>query len=498
MATLQTLPEAATLLPATAVARSSTTLAARAFLYAVFKHRRLVIGVALLIFLTSAVMALIRPRTWRATSKVMVKLGETVQLAPAEAPSKSIQLPLSPQVVNTEAELVKSRDVLKEAVARLGIKPEDGKSLDEMIAGMALALSVVPTPSSNVLQISYVGRDPQRAAKVVNTITDVYIEHHNRVYSPSGMQSFYSEQLDLLREQMKAAQRRLRNFMRKAGVADIEQEIHILNQDVIEQEKGLQAHGLKIVGVQEKLKQVERQLAETPQKIAFAEEFLANPTIQTFRDKLAQIEIERAQLLQRYQPTHRAIRDKDEEIARIRARIAEEKARFLNKETVQENETYRALVGNRNTLRVLLADLQARQPGLEARLARTRARLETLRDMRFKLDNLRQDADQKEYAFDLYWRKQEEARTSEAMKNQSMVNVTVVDKATAPLTPINSPLLPIVLGLVGGLALATAMAVAVEYLNRRLRFEEEVERYLELPVLAVIPDLETSPTVAHA
>ena len=49
-----------------------------------------------------------------------------------------------------------------------------------------------------------------------------------------------------------------------------------------------------------------------------------------------------------------------------------------------------------------------------------------------------------------------------------------------------------------GIGLATAMAVAVEYVNRRLRFEEEVERYLELPVLAVIPDLETTADIARA
>jgi capsular polysaccharide biosynthesis protein len=41
------------------------------------------------------------------------------------------------------------------------------------------------------------------------------------------------------------------------------------------------------------------------------------------------------------------------------------------------------------------------------------------------------------------------------------------------------------------------MAVAVEFLSRRLRFEEEVERYLELPVLAVIPDLDTMPDLAR-
>ena len=42
------------------------------------------------------------------------------------------------------------------------------------------------------------------------------------------------------------------------------------------------------------------------------------------------------------------------------------------------------------------------------------------------------------------------------------------------------------------------MAVAVEYVNRTLRFEEEVERYLELPVLAVIPDLESTAAIARA
>jgi capsular polysaccharide biosynthesis protein len=84
------------------------------------------------------------------------------------------------------------------------------------------------------------------------------------------------------------------------------------------------------------------------------------------------------------------------------------------------------------------------------------------------------------------------------MTDQSMVNVSVVEHATPPLEPENGLLVPILIGLVGGLGLAAGVAVAVEYLNRRLRFEEEVERYLELPVLAVIPDLETTSNIAHA
>ena len=67
-----------------------------------------------------------------------------------------------------------------------------------------------------------------------------------------------------------------------------------------------------------------------------------------------------------------------------------------------------------------------------------------------------------------------------------------------PLEPQNGVLLPLLLGILGGLALSTSTAVAVEFLSRRLRFEEEVERYLELPVLAVIPDLEAPPDLVPA
>ena len=75
MATLQTLPDATTFLPQP-VSPGLTTLAARSFFYAVFKHSRLVVGTFLLIFLATAVSAVLRPSSWRANTKVLAKLGE--------------------------------------------------------------------------------------------------------------------------------------------------------------------------------------------------------------------------------------------------------------------------------------------------------------------------------------------------------------------------------------------------------------------------------------
>lgn len=496
MATLQTLPEATTLLPAGA-GPGTGNLAARSFLYAVFKHRALVIGVFAIVFIGSAVAAISRPRVYRATAKVLVKLGEAVQLAPSESPSRSYTQPLNPEIVNTESEIVRSREVVAESVRRLGITPEEGIDVDQLISGLQQGLTVGPTPQSNVLQISFAGRQPEKVAKFVNTVTDVFIERHNRVYRNEGMHSFYSQQLRHLAAEMKAAQHRLRDYLRRENIVDIDQEISLLQADVIEQEKSLRGHQAKLRGAIEKLGEIDVQLKETPAQVTYAEEYLANPSIMTFKSKLADLEVERNRLLQQYLPNDRHVRDKEEEIARLERRMGEEKGSILNKETVQANELHRELERIALTHRRTVAELQAREPGLAKRLESQKGRLEDLRDRRFMVLNLKQEVAQTANAYEMYRRRTNEARLTEAMTNQSLVNVAVVERAATPFGPTNGLLTPLFLGILGGIGLATAMAVGVEYLNRRLRFEEEVERYLELPVLAVIPDLETAPDLAH-
>ena len=496
MATLQTLPEVTTILPAGGSA-GVTSLAVRTFFYAVFKHARLVIGVFLLIFFAAAVTAVIRPTTWMATTTVLVKMGETAQLAPSEALSKSYSLPMSPEVVKTEADIVKGYEVVRRAVEELGVQPEPGTSMDEMIAGMQLALNVTPSPGANTLQISYIGRDPRRAARMVNKITDVYLDHHNAVYRTQGTRSLYIEQLRILKAQMKSAQRRFRAYLKREHVIDVDQEILLLVQAMTVQEKAVREFHTKQAGVQQKLNQVRAQLAQTPELLPYSREYHANPTRQVFENQLAALEGERYKVLEAYLPTDRHVQELDAQITAVKARIKQEQERLLTDEEVR-SDLHTTLLRNRNGLEVLTADLHAREPGLRKQLQVTRRRLMKLRNMRLTIANLKADADEKAYAYTLYRKRKDEAQIQEAMTDQAMVNVAVVQHATPPIQPLNGLLLPLLLGLVGGLAIASGLAVALEYVNRRLPFEEEVERYLELPVLAVIPDLETTTALARA
>jgi succinoglycan biosynthesis transport protein ExoP len=497
MATLQTLPDATTVLPQQP-SGGVTTVAVRGVFYAVFKHGRLVIGVFLLIFLAAAVTAVVRPTTWQASTKVLVKLGEQAQLAPAETLSKSFYLPLTPEVIKTESDIIRSLEVIKDAVGRVGVQPEPGTSFAEMLNGMQLALTVTPSPGSNVLQVSYIGRSPERSARMVNAITDAYVDHHHRVYNTEGTALFYNKHVHVLHKELKATQHRLRRFQKRHRIIDVDQEILLLDKDVLDQKKSFAAFRLKMRGVAEKIASVRAQIDRTPEQIRYSEDYHANATLESFRTRLAQLEAERLGLLQAFLPTDRHVTDKDEEIAALKARMGHEQERLLTDQTNRHNELRQELQKNAFTLETLLSDLRAREPGLRQRLAETAGRLRSLRDAHFTVVNMKADADEKAYAYDLFRKKEEEARVQEAMTFQSMVSVSVVDHAVPPLQPQNGLLLPLLLGLAGGLALAVGVAVAVEYLNRRLRFEEEVERYLELPVLAVIPELESTTAIARA
>ena len=249
--------------------------------------------------------ALLRDSKWLASSKVLVRLGETVQLAPAEAPSRSNNMPLNQEVVKTEADIVRSYVVVEEAVKKLGIKPESGSEA-ELIAGLQAGISVVPTPGTNTLSISFLGKNPERVARFVNTITDLYATTTTRCTGAKAW-TFCSTQLRRLETQMKTAQDNLRTYLRDNAIIDAEQEMRLLNQDVMDQEKTLKAHRAKILATQRKLAQVEEQLTKTPQQVPFAEEFLSNPTQLAYKSKLAELEVERIKQLERYMPTDRSV-----------------------------------------------------------------------------------------------------------------------------------------------------------------------------------------------
>ena len=84
-------------------------------------------------------------------------------------------------------------------------------------------------------------------------------------------------------------------------------------------------------------------------------------------------------------------------------------------------------------------------------------------------------------------------KESNILKSSEASNLTIVETADIPEEPVkpNKPrnfLLSIILGLSGGIGLAFFL----EYLDQTIRNEEDAEKFLGYPVLAIVPDANIS------
>jgi uncharacterized protein involved in exopolysaccharide biosynthesis len=87
----------------------------------------------------------------------------------------------------------------------------------------------------------------------------------------------------------------------------------------------------------------------------------------------------------------------------------------------------------------------------------------------------------------LYLRKQEEARISDALDSQRIVNVAIAEAATVPALPVHSTGFFVLLGVLIATSVSVASAFVADYIDPRLRTADEVEAVLNTPVLAAIP-----------
>lgn len=75
----------------------------------------------------------------------------------------------------------------------------------------------------------------------------------------------------------------------------------------------------------------------------------------------------------------------------------------------------------------------------------------------------------------------------------SVSNIRIAEKAIASQNPVKpKKILNFILSIIFGLIIGTSLAFLWEYLDRSLRTEEDVQRYIKLPVLSVIPKTDTA------
>jgi uncharacterized protein involved in exopolysaccharide biosynthesis len=138
----------------------------------------------------------------------------------------------------------------------------------------------------------------------------------------------------------------------------------------------------------------------------------------------------------------------------------------------------------------------ARAAATQKNIAELRERARVLDAKAINVEQLEREVKTQQANYELYTHKLEEARISDQMDRDGMLNVAI---AESPMVPtIGRPLTVVFLiGCVLAFICSIGMMLLAEFFDRSFRTPDEVERILQLPVLAAIPAPGHEPASAH-
>lgn len=475
-------------------------------LHVAFKRWRMIAGLFLVVALSGLLAVLARGPQFLAAGKVMITSDRAdLTLQPTDVDSLAL-LKLNEAAVNSEVHLIQSRELLEQVVRGLALARaggnvvniasavDDREAIASRVMRITTRLKVTPIRGSNVIEIDFASGDPSEAAQLVNRMIDEYLAYHAIVHSQQGLSGFYEEQSTLLMQNLRRAEESLSDFALHEGIVSPAAEIQAAVTSVAAIESELRSRNATIVGTEERLRAVRDQLAAQPEVVKREQQLEVNPVVRQLREQLVDRQVDQIALLRKYTESDRRVRDNQTEINELSEKVnraSAGEAMSVSSETFGTNPVYEARLRALLELEAELRDGRARKISLEEDVARQRRELVTLKQRALAFDHLDQEVQRHRAAVELYTRRQQEAAIEDAMDQRKLVNVAVVQRPGLPLPRTDSAKVPLMLAIISGLAVSLGGAFGLEYLNRTLRFERDVERYLGLPVLGTVAEAKT-------
>jgi uncharacterized protein involved in exopolysaccharide biosynthesis len=433
-------------------------------------------------------LAFLLPSQYQSSAKLLV------QRARADAvisPERTVNYqPPSEEVseadLDSELELLRTHDILRKVVLEnelAGADPTDAE-VDQAVERLNTKLKVDPIKKSNVIGLSYKSDDPKVSANVLNSLIALYLSKHQQVRRSGREYKFFEQQAEIYKKQLADAEKQIADakfvapqLTRDQMVgkrADLRASANETEAEIAEMEKRIAS-----------LKELEK---STPERLVTEKRVSDNPQLlQNLKATLLTLQLQRDQLTAKYQPTYRPVVDLDKRIADTKAAIAREESQPLHEETTNQNTAFEWIRTEMAKAQAQLQGLLGRRKANEMLLANDGQNLHNLNAESIQEQDLVRKAKTAEANYLLYSQKREEARISDELDANKILNVVVVQKAFVPATHVHQRSKIMLAGLGAALFLSLAAALLADFFDPKFRSADEVAAYLNVPVLASIP-----------
>ena len=401
---------------------------------------------------------------------------------------------ITEEELNSEVELLRDEDLLKEVVKMAGLVPagiadrDRPAEIEYAVRKLERCLDVEALKKSNLIQVSYKDTSPERAASILAALSTLYVQRHTKLQRPPGEIQFFDQQTAEYEKRMHRSEAELVHFTRTRGVVSAALERDIALQKLGEADAAYRQIDQDRVETERRVASLGEQLKSFPSRSVTLKRWADNPEVlEKMKTHLLELLLKRTELLSRFEPSYRLVQEVEQEIAETRASIAAEALAPVRDETSDKDPNYEWARMELEKAQVQGDGLRARQSDAAAQVTSLRQAAQQMQSDSVDQQDLMRAAKAEEDNYLLYLRKREEARIGDALDERRIVNVAIVEPPAAPALPARS--VPLYFLLAFGLAMAFSVGIAftTEYFDPTIRTPDEAHGLLKVPVLAWLP-----------
>ncbi|MBU2487764.1 MAG: AAA family ATPase [Proteobacteria bacterium] len=373
--------------------------------------------------------------------------------------------------IATQAAIIQSFPVLVSSAKRLGwmaplVTPEQVRKSDTLLAPveqLKTMLEVEREGQTNLINIKATSEDPAQAAQVANTVAEAYRDYNIEERNSQTLKTkeFIEGQLAETLARLNAAEEKLRTFKEENGLMLLDAEASSTLSALARMDAELErVSSLAHIKSQE-LQNLQRDgdLSENLTEAIFAED--PQSLLRELTGKVSLLSSQRRTLLLDFTPENPEVLALTGRIAGIINEVKQELTSQINSLTMREGD-------------------------LSLEMERLKAKNETLPRKGLAMARLQRGVELNQTLYEELQKKHQEILIQESGRIEE---VSIVRPAMSSLLPVNQPSrgAATATGIVIGLIVGLLAAFIVETLDTSIGTIEDVENFLQVPVLGIIP-----------
>jgi len=331
-------------------------------------------------------------------------------------------------------------------------------------------LDVQLVRSSFLIKVSFESTDKALAAKVANTLADVYIENdlESRLQMTQHASSWLMERIKGLRTSLDASERALQQFRDKEKIVDAKGVALGASGQLTTLTTAMVAARQKVAELENAYRQVQAVLkGESRAKLESIPAVLRSPSVIPLKTAEAEAERKLAELNNRYGGNHPKIIAAESDLRQAR----ENTQKVVDSVVSSITREYEVA--------------QATEKSMQSALDKSKTEIQDMSRKEFQLASLERDVQTNRQLYDLFVSR---AKETGATSDLQSTIARVVDTAVIPEGPVKPNKKLIITSFIFvGLLLGIVLALLLEYLDNTVRSGEDVALKLEVPLLGMLP-----------